>query len=62
MANAPWYLKGETSTDGPSLKHHKLGLPEYNKDPGKLASRFERGARAVSWRDGSVRLLSDEGD
>ncbi|BGP00019.1 mRNA splicing protein [Rhodotorula toruloides] len=46
MANAPWYLKGETSTDGPSLKHHKLGLPEYNKDPGKLASRFERGAKA----------------
>ncbi|GAA6054584.1 hypothetical protein JCM3770_000063 [Rhodotorula araucariae] len=43
MANAPWYLK---TGDGPSLKHHKANIPKYNRDPSKLDSRFERGAKA----------------
>lgn len=46
MANAPWYLKTGES-DGPSLKHHKANIPKYNRDPSKLESRFERGAKAV---------------
>ncbi|BGP40623.1 mRNA splicing protein [Rhodotorula kratochvilovae] len=45
MANAPWYLKTGDS-DGPSLKHHKANIPKYNRDPSKLDSRFERGAKA----------------
>ncbi|GAA5987670.1 hypothetical protein JCM10908_007162 [Rhodotorula pacifica] len=46
MANAPWYLKSQTDvTTGASLKHHK-SVPAYNKDPSKLESRFERGAKA----------------
>lgn len=46
MANAPWYMKSGES-DGPSLKHHKANIPKYNRDPSKLESRFERGAKAV---------------
>ncbi|GAA5851127.1 hypothetical protein JCM9279_000332 [Rhodotorula babjevae] len=45
MANAPWYMKTGES-DGPSLKHHKANIPKYNRDPSKLESRFERGAKA----------------
>ncbi|KPV77869.1 uncharacterized protein RHOBADRAFT_51669 [Rhodotorula graminis WP1] len=45
MANAPWYMKSGES-EGPSLKHHKANIPKYNRDPSKLESRFERGAKA----------------
>ena len=44
MAQAPWYM---ATGSGPTLSHHK-STKEYNADPRKLESRYDRGNASAS--------------